>query len=122
VYAVQQETDTGDVEASKNGAAESGAAASEGQAVALFGSVAEASGPPVVPDACAKLERNGISSEDIVGDISWRQIFDPELVRALPASPLLHILLQTRTPEAAHTPSVHHKQCLCPVSLLEARH
>lgn len=53
----------------------------EEKPAALFGTFAEASGVLKVPEASAALDRNSLSSSDIAGDISWRNIFDPELVR-----------------------------------------
>lgn len=60
--------------------AENGGEDEERPVAALFGSEAEASGVPIVPEVCAELERNGLSTKDIVGDVTWRSVFDPELV------------------------------------------
>ena len=62
------------------GASQGDAAAEVRPPVALFGSAAEAAGVLAVPEALKELERSGLSSKEIAGDVHWRRFFDPELV------------------------------------------
>ena len=52
----------------------------------LFGSAAEDSGVPIVPENCAQQERTGLTTKDVDGDVHWRSVFDPELVSICPST------------------------------------